>query len=262
MVRARLLVLAAAALALAGCSAEPASEPAPPIDGGWLLTSATGADGDLDLGESPVTLSIAADLYSGTGPCNSYTGSLDDSGDFPRFSPVASTRMACEPEAVMQLEADYFAALEAVDGGTVEDDTLTLTGGGGVELVFETWDSATVEETELDGEWQFTGGSDADGDIVVNGVPVTLLLSQGAVSGQAPCNTYTGALSDDNGTLFFAPIAQTLMACADDALTDLEARYLAALQSSTTGTVDGETLTLSSPETSLEFTLLPRQSVD
>ena len=260
--RARLLVVAVVALALAGCSAEPASEPAPPIDGEWLLTSATGADGALELGESPVTLSIAASLYSGMGPCNSYTGSLDDSGDFPRFSPVASTRMACEPEAVMQLEADYFAVLEAVDDGTVTDDGLTLTGGDGVELVFATWDPATVEETELDGEWQFTGGSDADGDIVVNGVPVTLLLSQGAVSGQAPCNTYTGAVSDDDGTLYFAPIAQTLMACADDALTDLETRYLAALQASTTGTVDGERLTLGSADTTLEFTLLPQQSVD
>ena len=261
MVRARLLVLAAA-LALAGCSAEPTSEPGPPLDGEWLLTSATGPDGDLELGDTPVTLSIAADLFSGTGPCNSYTGSLDDSGDFPRFTSAAATQMACEPEAVMQLEADYFAALEAVADGTVTDDSLTLTGGGGVELVFETWDPATVEETELDGEWQFTGGSDADGDIVVNGVPVTLLLSQGAVSGQAPCNTYTGAVSDDNGTLYFAPIAQTLMACTDDALTDLETRYLAALQASTTGTVDGENLTLASADTTLEFTLLPQQSVD
>jgi len=122
--------------------------------------------------------------------------------------------------------------------------------------------TATAEEAPMDGEWQLTGGSDAAGDIVVNGVPVTLLVSQGAVSGQAPCNTYTGGVSDDAGTLYFSPIAQTLMACADDTLTELETRYLAALQASTSATVDGETLTLDSADATLRFALLPRQSVD
>lgn len=262
--RARLLVIALAALALAGCAADPGTVAGPSIDGDWQLSSGTGADGalDLDAGGATVTLSVSAGMFSGAGPCNSYTGTLDESGDFPRFSAVAATQMACDPQSVMQLESDYFAALEAVDDGSVDDDTLTLRGDDGVELVYEPWDPATAEEMAVDGEWQLTGGSDADGEIVVNGVPVTLLLSQGAVSGQAPCNTYTGGVSDDGGTLYFAPIAQTLMACTDDALTDLETRYLAALQASTSGTVDGDQLTLSSDEATLQFTLLPPQSVD
>jgi len=263
--RARLLVLALSALALTGCAAQPEAEPvpAPSLDGGWRLTSGSDADGalDLDAGGSTVTLSVAADVFSGSAPCNNYTGSIDGSGDFPRFSAVASTRMACEPEAVMRLEEGYFAALEAVDAGTIDGEVLTITGVAGVELVFEAWDPEESEENPMDGEWQFTAGSDAAGDIVVNGVPVTLLLSQGSVSGQAPCNTYTGGVSDDDGTLYFSPIAQTLMAC-DDTLMDLESRYLAALQTSDAGSVEGEQLTLTGPGTSLQFTLLPAQSVD
>jgi heat shock protein HslJ len=122
--------------------------------------------------------------------------------------------------------------------------------------------STSTEEHPMDGEWQLTGGSDATGDIVVNGVPVTLLIARGAVSGRAPCNTYTGGVSGDGGTIAFAPIEQTEIACEDDALNRLETRYLAALRASTTATVDGDSLTLGSADSTLQFTLLPRLSVD
>jgi heat shock protein HslJ len=262
-VRARFLVLSLAALALAGCASTPStsSGESPDIDGDWVLVSGADAGGDFPVDGAPVTLVVADGLVSGTGPCNSFTGSVDTSGEFPRFSAIASTKMACTDDSVMDLEQRFFAALEAVDDGDATDDGLTLSGADDVSLVFAEWYGEIEEGGEMDGEWQFTGGSDAEGDIVVNGVPVTLVLSQGAVSGQAPCNTYTGGVSDNDGTLYFSPIAQTLIGC-DEPLTTLETRYLAALQTSDAAAVAGEQLTLSGPGTTLQFTLLPMQSVD
>ena len=125
-------------------------------------------------------------------------------------------------------------------------------------------DEAEPEATavsDLNGEWQLTKGADADGALTVNGTPVTLIIADDAVSGQAPCNTYTGEVEIDGDSITFGTIAQTLMACTDDARTELETRYLAALEEVTGSKLGAETLTLSGGDVSLQFVLLPKKSI-
>ena len=125
-------------------------------------------------------------------------------------------------------------------------------------------DNAEPEATavsDLNGEWQLTKASDADGALTVNGTPVTLVIADDSASGQAPCNSYTGAVEIDGDSVSFGTIAQTLMACTDDARTELEARYLAALEEVSGSTLTGDTLTLTGDTVTMQFVLLPKKSI-
>ena len=115
--------------------------------------------------------------------------------------------------------------------------------------------------SDLNGEWQLTKASDADGALAVNGIPVTLVIADDSASGQAPCNSYTGEVDIDGDSVEFGTIAQTLMACTDDARTELETRYLAALEEVSGSTLTDETLTLTGDSVTLHFTLLPKKSI-
>lgn len=115
--------------------------------------------------------------------------------------------------------------------------------------------------SDLNGEWQLTKASDADGAFAVNGIPVTLVIADDSASGQAPCNSYTGEVDIDGDSVEFGTIAQTLMACTDDTRTELETRYLAALEQVSGSTLADDTLTLTGDSVTLQFTLLPKKSI-
>jgi heat shock protein HslJ len=125
------------------------------------------------------------------------------------------------------------------------------------------------EETtvsDISGEWQLTKGSDADGAWTVNGTPVTLVIGDEAVSGQAPCNIFGGDLKVDGTDIGIDSISHTMMACDDDARNQLETRYLAALEKVTTAKVGGaaalRTLTLSGPDETLKFTIVEKKAAN
>ena len=103
-------------LLLAACSS---NQPVPAmIDPGslggatWRLEDLTGR-GVID--NSRVTLQFLADgKVGGSGGCNRYSGSVTFKGPQIRFTPMASTMMACAP-ALMDQETRYFAALTQAD---------------------------------------------------------------------------------------------------------------------------------------------------
>ena len=258
--RAKLAVLTVALLALSGCASSTSGEDvagpvAGELDGGWQLVAGTDTTGTFDLEDvpQPVTLEIDDRTASGRAPCNTFTGDFNGTVDGVDFGPLATTRMACTPDSLMRLETRYIAALEAVDTATLDGSTLTLSLNAGVaELVFEEV-APTPATGDLDGEWQLTGGNDAEGTMMLADKPVTLVIADASASGQAPCNTYTGGVEIDGETVLFGPFAQTLMACADGALTELENRYLAAIEQVDTWEISGDTLTLTGGEVTLQF---------
>ncbi|MCP9887021.1 META domain-containing protein [Cyanobium sp. ATX 6A2] len=75
-----------------------------------------------------------SERVSGSGGCNRLMGGFELEGDSLRFSPLASTKMACTP-AVMDFETDVFRALEQVRGWRIEGTGLTLLGEGGTSLL-------------------------------------------------------------------------------------------------------------------------------
>jgi heat shock protein HslJ len=81
---------------------------------------------------------------------------------------------------------------------------------------------------------------------VINGSAISLNFgTDGQVSGNAGCNTYSGGYQASGNALKVGPLASTMMACDKPAsVMDQEQQYLAALQNSATYEIAGDTLTI------------------
>jgi lactoylglutathione lyase len=86
------------------------------------------------VGSARQTLLLDGGHASGSGGCNRFAGGYALQGDELTFQPLASTRMACEPE-VMQAESKYFAALAQTTQLVLADGELVLADAAGGELL-------------------------------------------------------------------------------------------------------------------------------
>jgi heat shock protein HslJ len=94
----------------------------------WTATGVNNGKGGLESNELIGALTARFDedgAFSGSGGCNRLTGSWEVDGDELRISDVASTKMSCDQD-VMDLEAQYVAALEAARTYEWSGDTLTV----------------------------------------------------------------------------------------------------------------------------------------
>jgi heat shock protein HslJ len=73
---------------------------------------------------------------SGSGGCNSYSGTATVSGESLHVSRVISTKRACIDQALNEQETRFFGALETVDRYGISGDTLSLYRGPDVALRF------------------------------------------------------------------------------------------------------------------------------
>jgi putative lipoprotein len=129
---------------LAACSLLPARpQPTEPETGplagtSWTLLSLGPVDDPtLVVQGAAVTLDFGeVNQVAGTGGCNSFGGTVEVRGAEIAFSSVASTLMACLDEAVMDQEAQYFAALNAAETYVLSNGVLTIYYGEGEALVF------------------------------------------------------------------------------------------------------------------------------
>jgi heat shock protein HslJ len=127
--------------------------------------------------------------------------------------------------------------------------------GGSTVLAF------TVADTSLEGAWTVTGyltgsGNTAAVTSVVSGSELTADFgTDGPVSGNAGCNTYRGSWTDDDGAITIGPLAVTMMACSDQALSAQETAFLKALESSVKAQVEGSEATLTNKADQMTVTL-------
>jgi heat shock protein HslJ len=100
----------------------------------WTLTAIQGPAQDLqDLGSLGVTLRFGADgLAEGASTCNSYSAQATaGAGATLTFGPILSTKRACVEESRMNLETEYFTALQGVSAYTLQGTQLRLTYNNG-----------------------------------------------------------------------------------------------------------------------------------
>lgn len=100
--------------------------------------------------------------------------------------------------------------------------------GGGATLDGTKWNLTTIGGTAIE----------------ASATPTLEFGTGGMVSGLAGCNRFTGSATIGEGTIEFGPLASTRMACPDEATTQLETEYLAALDQAATWTMEGDSLTL------------------
>jgi heat shock protein HslJ len=82
------------------------------------------------------------------------------------------------------------------------------------------------------------------------GVTITLVLENGAVSGSAGCNTYSGSYTANNGQITISGLSAGRQVCEDDVMA-AEAAYLQALPTATAYQVNGDSMTLTTAGGSL-----------
>lgn len=92
----------------------------------------------------------------------------------------------------------------------------------------------TVAATGLENtNWQLVafGPIDAQTPVIADSTITVAFNADGEVGGSGGCNSYGGTYTMEEEHLAFSEIVSTLMACADQAVTEQEMVYLAALQS-------------------------------
>ena len=213
------LVLAAGALAACGGSED---GPTPGGSGGadnpnetlgertWILDG-TGSTPAITTGAT-VTLVHDSGNVSGQAPCNTYRTEFTVDGDRVEVGPVATTRMACEPE-VNEAENDFLKALERVDTVAANGDRLTLTRSDGVELTFDAQDSATALLGSL--EIVNLATDDALATPLKGTTPTIDFADDGSLAANASCNQIGATWELDGSSLTIDDGRRTLMACAD-----------------------------------------------
>jgi len=196
-----------------------------------------------------VTLQFELVQAGGFGGCNQFSTSYRTDGSTTlTFGPIAATRMAC-PGAGSTLETAYFAALARVTSYLLQDDRLELTGDGdAAKLTFARAAPASVE-----GPWNVISVNNGQGAVTsVAGVSAAFsFLPDGLIEGYGGCNNFSGGYSVDGESIAIGPLMATQMACPDPA-GSFESQLLAALDASSTWSVEGNTLELRDADGALQ----------
>jgi heat shock protein HslJ len=143
--------------------------------GDWELTDGTVDGQALQVPAGVrITLSIDGDEVGGNNSCNSYFGRVDTSGGRLSITELGQTEMGC-PD-LMDLEAAYMAALQAVTALEVDGDDLHLTGPE-VDLRFAR--VQPLPTSDLTGTtWTLESLITGDAVSSVGGDPATLELTE------------------------------------------------------------------------------------
>ena len=139
-------------LAAAGCSTRiggPVSEQVagaasvPLTETQWRLTQLGERVIDNPAGDAAVILTLQAQnpRLVGFAGCNRMFGGYSLNGNALKFDQIGATKMACVDAARMQLEQDFFDALNGVAGWKITGNSLQLVDSGGAALATFTADA-------------------------------------------------------------------------------------------------------------------------
>jgi len=245
------LNICAGMMILAAC-ASPVSQPG----GGGALTGKVWALTEL-MGKPPgagvgISAQFSSDgKVSGSAGCNRYSGTYTVSGNSITISSsMATTMMMCD-ESVMEQESAYLKALPEAKTYAVKGDQLTLAGADKTSLAVYKAQSQDLPGTS----WEATGYN--NGKQAVTGMLAGTTLTadfgkDGNLSGNAGCNTYSGAYKVNGDQITIGPLASTMKACSEPAgVMEQEAQYLAALQSAATYQIEGNVMQLRTKDDAL-----------
>jgi heat shock protein HslJ len=100
----------------------------------WKLTQVRGTT--VTTNKPYIEFDEKAKRFSGDGGCNRVAGNFEINGTQIKFSQAVSTKRACIDRAMQQVETEFFAALEEVNGFRIEGEVLLLTAGDQTILAF------------------------------------------------------------------------------------------------------------------------------
>ena len=217
----------------------PASPPA--IDGlTWRIVQLPGIDaGVLASTSRPLTVRFEGGRVSGFSGCNRFMGGYSLDRDRVTIGPLAGSMMACGEQATA-VEKAVLGALAGTHRIGVDGDRLTLTSGTGASLVLVAEPPPRLEGVA----WKVLGFNNGREAVVspLAGTAPTLTFEAGTVSGHAGCNRFRAAYTVAGSRVTIGPAAATRMACPAPGVMAQERELLAALESSSTWTIEGGVL--------------------
>ncbi len=190
----------------------------------------------------------------GSAGCNEYGAPYAvDGSSLTLTDNIVQTLKLCADEAVMEQESSFLRALQAAEKFVIEDDTLTITGGGWT-LEFSA-DSGSATASLVGPAWMLVSYTGESGfHQALESVTVTLTFTkEGWFSGNAGCNYYGGKYKAGDTELTIEDMTLTLMLCQDEAVMEQEDNYVKALSSGESYTLDGNKLTITGGGWTLEF---------
>ena len=111
--------------------------------------------------------------------------------------------------------------------------------------------------------WQLVsfGLSGAQTPVIADSTITLEFSGAGEVGGSGGCNNYGGAYTIEAGQLVLSEIVSTLMACTDQAVTEQEIAYLAALQTAGRFVITNGMLTIWYDDESSTLTFVPSSPI-
>jgi heat shock protein HslJ len=222
---------------------------APPITGGWIVTSYKTSGRDLvsPLEGSLLTVVLEPDgAIEGSSGCNHFAGSYTVDGDDIVIGPLSSTRMACASPELQTQETEYLAALAASNEWSLSGVDLELVDSSGAGK--DTTVKLTAEsEPSYIGSWEVTGYDRGNGSVVspIADSTLTAVFSlDGTIAGDSGCNTYSGPYTVSGWSMTIGPLASSRAACSTAELSTQEQQYQAALQAVTSWATDADGIVL------------------
>ena len=160
-------------------------------------------------------------MVSGSTGCNRLTGSVMLMNDHEiKFSPMATTRMACLDESSAAIEKNFLQILASANKWLASDSELVLKNNNEVLARFTAQKKLSSNEAKLNGVWEldFISGSNLSlGELYPEKKP-TIIFSFPNMNagGTSSCNGYGSQVTIDSNHLSFKDPISTMMACPGD----------------------------------------------
>jgi len=191
------------------------------------------------------TFNILIERYAGFGGCNMYMAGFVAGGpDELRLNAPVTTMSTCdEPEGVMSQESSFIGAMANTVAARLDGENLALYTVGDQRLMT----LAPAEPIDMEAAtWQLQFMSDGEDLAPLElDTEITAQFADGAISGSAGCNEYSGTVQMDDSSATISDVAATEMACEEPkGVMDQETEYLSVLQAVAGYDLVGSTLLL------------------
>lgn len=150
---------------------------------------------------------------SGNAGCNNLNGTFElTSTNFIKFSPLATTRMACEPGI---RETEFTEALGKVNNWSIINNQLLFNNG---KILLAKLNATTAESSMLHGDWELnyiSGPRIAFDGLYPDKKPqITFNLTANELGGNTSCNGFSSKITIDGNKITIAePFAKTMIFC-------------------------------------------------
>lgn len=186
--------------------------------GDWKLSELEGTVVPMDSKAMLSFIPGEKNSVAGNAGCNRLTGSFELPGNNAiKFSPLATTRMACFDQQASETETKFLAALAKVSSWSVADGKLLLTDGTNVLAKFSSIKRLSKEEAKLNATWEMnyiSGPRIAFDGLYPDKKPILIFnLAASEVGGNSSCNGFGANVKLDGSNISFTDPISTMMAC-------------------------------------------------